>query len=136
MVALGWGLAHAERQREARLLSRTGGSRWVAAVAHPGCLGISGLPEESTCDVSKGETCLDQKKKKKKAMAGRKQTEVVPGNPLSDYCQHYHRQVVTSPGGSRGSWFPDLSPEPLFFTDAQSFLFLLYILIISLGYIL
>lgn len=61
MVALGWGLAHAERWREAGLLSRTGGGRWAAAVANPGCLGISRVPEESTCDVTKGETCLDKK---------------------------------------------------------------------------
>lgn len=132
MVALGWGLAHAERQREARLLSWTGGGRWAAAVAHAGCLGISRVPEESTCDVSKGETRLDKKKGHGRKEADRDGAR----ESLSDYCQHYHRRVATSPGGSRGSWFPDLSPEPLFFTDAQSFLFLLYILIISLGYIL
>lgn len=75
--------------------------------------------------------------RQRKAPRGREQTEGVPENsgrtprPVRMLLQ----EGYISRRQGRG-WFPDLSPEPLLFTNARHFRFLSYSLTISLGNLL
>lgn len=130
MVALGWGLAQVEPQRDAPPAFSdwgvwVGAGRWEAVEAPLGCLDVSRIPGKS-----KGEPCLVKevpwgKGRWQRRCWGIYESIVRPSSTLSlaDYIAG-----VGGGGGSGweggGEWIPFLSPEPLRFTNLECFLLL------------